>query len=94
MQDRYRRIVKIFLLRTAGPYMWVKTGNGPIEQKIAGYLPKPDICASSTATPPARSAEAERTRRALTNTRGQPPAGLGLRQTRSNGSRQAWGATS
>jgi hypothetical protein len=25
---------------------------------------------------------------------GQPPAGFGLRQTRSNGSRQAWGATS
>jgi hypothetical protein len=29
-----------------------------------------------------------------TTARGQPPAGLGLRQTRSNGSRQAWGATS
>jgi hypothetical protein len=26
--------------------------------------------------------------------RGQPPTGLGLRQTRSNGNRQAWGATS
>ena len=23
MQDRYRRIVEIFLLRTAGPYIWV-----------------------------------------------------------------------
>jgi hypothetical protein len=28
-----------------------------------------------------------------TTARGQPPVGLGLRQTRSNGSRQAWGAT-
>ena len=25
MQDRHRRIVEIFLLRTAGPYIWVKT---------------------------------------------------------------------
>ena len=38
--------------------------------------------------------KADRTRRLQTTARGQPPAGLGLRQTRSNGSRQAWGATS
>ena len=27
MQDRYRRVVEIFLLRTAGPYIWVKGEN-------------------------------------------------------------------
>src|SRR5216117_869453 len=41
-----------------------------------------------------RLVKADRTRRLQTTARGQPPAALGLRQTRSNGSRQAWGATS
>jgi hypothetical protein len=43
---------------------------------------------------PSTASKADRIRRLQTTARGQPPAGLGLRQTRSNGSRQAWGATS
>jgi hypothetical protein len=38
--------------------------------------------------------KAKEHRRSQTTARGQPPAALGLRQARSNGSRQAWGATS
>jgi len=32
MQDRHRRIVEIFLLRTAGPYIWVNVRRTQIEQ--------------------------------------------------------------
>ena len=35
MQDRHRRIVEIFLLRTAGPYIWVTSGRIHVEQMMS-----------------------------------------------------------
>jgi len=47
MQDRHRRIVEIFLLRTAGPYIRVKPGKSPIEQLWSAVRPSPDSAQTS-----------------------------------------------
>jgi hypothetical protein len=36
MQDRYRRIVEIFLLRAAGPYIRVKVRKARLKQMFSG----------------------------------------------------------
>jgi hypothetical protein len=51
MQDRICRIDENLLHRTAGPYMRVKTGNAPIEQKISAWTPKADVRASMSTRP-------------------------------------------
>ena len=43
MQDRHRRIVEIFLLRTAGPYMWVKLRPNRCQLIPSALLPTADI---------------------------------------------------
>jgi hypothetical protein len=37
MQDRYRRIDEILLRRTAGPYIWVKSGKARNEHLLSAY---------------------------------------------------------
>jgi hypothetical protein len=45
MQDRICQIDENLLQRTAGPYMWVKTGKAQIEHMISASHPRADICA-------------------------------------------------
>src|SRR5215472_4922258 len=41
MQDRTSAVsIKVLLQRTAGPYMWVKTGSALVEHKISASPPK------------------------------------------------------
>jgi hypothetical protein len=39
MQDRYRRIDEILLRRTAGPYIWVTSGNAHNEPMLSAFHP-------------------------------------------------------
>ena len=47
MQDRHRRIVEIFLLRTAGPYIRVRLGKTQGEENRSVLAPISDIEAPS-----------------------------------------------
>jgi hypothetical protein len=43
LQDRIGRIDENLLHRTAGPYIWVKTGKALTEQMFSGLPPKADF---------------------------------------------------
>src|SRR5262249_58180508 len=43
VQDRIRQIDEIPLRRTAGPYIWVKTGKSRSEPMFSGLPPKADL---------------------------------------------------
>jgi hypothetical protein len=43
MQDRSRQIDETLLRRTAGPYIWVKSGNSHREHLLSTLAPTADI---------------------------------------------------